>query len=126
MSRLRRVSSPSSQSRLSRVETRKEDGEFTRERKNELKRWKEGGRERNERIAVGSGEKDAGCRRGDGGGSRGGGSVKEKGVHGRWVVIFVPASSLISPHLLRAAALTPRRAATPGRGAVALVGVRLS
>lgn len=53
-------------------------------------------------------------------------SVKEKGVHGRWVVIFVPASSLISPHLLRAAALTPRRAATPGRGAVALVGVRLS
>jgi len=48
----------------------------------------------------------------------------------------VPASSLISPHLLRAAALMPRRAAprrtapyraaTPGRGAVALVGVRLS
>lgn len=34
-----------------------------------------------------------------------------EGVYGRWVVIFVPASSLISPHLLRAVALTPRRAA---------------
>lgn len=33
-----------------------------------------------------------------------------EGVYGRWVVIFVPASSLISPHLLRAVALTPRRA----------------
>lgn len=57
-----------------------------------------------------------------------------RGVYGRWVVIFVPASSLISPHLLRAAALTPRRS-TPRRAAPrrraeerrgALVGVRLS
>lgn len=37
-------------------------------------------------------------------------------MHGRWVVIFVPASSLISPHLLRAAALTPRRS-TPRHAA---------
>lgn len=71
----------------------------------------------NERIAVGSG----GRRGGEGRswrmvevctgwahrvGKRGG-----EGAHGRWVVIFVPASSLISPHLLRAAALTPCRAA---------------
>lgn len=72
-----------------------------------------------------------------------------RGVYGRWVVIFVPASSLISPHLLRAAALTPRRStprhaaprraiprrAIPRRAAPrrraeerrgALVGVRLS
>ena len=37
-------------------------------------------------------------------------------MYGRWVVIFVPASSLISPHLLRAAALTPRRS-TPRHAA---------
>lgn len=123
------------------------------------------GTETNERIAVGSGERRGGRQGSEEGQhevveARGRGVLSfsfflflslsiflslfllvvakgvGKGVHGRWVVIFVPASSLISPHLLRAAALTPRRAsprrtmprraATPGRGAVALVGVRLS
>lgn len=86
------------------------------------------GREWRETRGVGKGmvEVRAGrLREGKGGG---------RGVYGRWVVIFVPASSLISPHLLRAAALTPRRStprhAAPRRRAEerrgALVGVRLS
>lgn len=68
------------------------------------------GREWRETRGVGKGmvEVRAGrLREGKGGG---------RGVYGRWVVIFVPASSLISPHLLRAAALTPRRS-TPRHAA---------
>lgn len=56
-------------------------------------------------------------------------------MHGRWVVIFVPASSLISPHLLRGrgADAAPRRAAprrdagqrSRGAGWCAVVLVRM-